>query len=227
MGDIRKGTVSGVDYQNGMVRVTYSDKGKSVTKSLPYMNCNGEYKMPEVGDSVVVGHLSNGSSRGIVIGTYWNKKNRPPECGKGIYKKEMSTSPGKAYQRYSDASGAYEMVSKDIQMQAENEIKQSAKSMSADIQDALEIISKMVKLQIEEELNIAVKKITAEIEENLKIVAKTANINGKEGLKMYSDNNTELKADAQMNLEDANWKTTLSRIMERLQALDGNLSDRK
>lgn len=183
--------------------------------------------MPEVGDSVVVGHLSNGSSRGIVIGTYWNTKNKPPECGRGIYKKEMSTSPGKAYQRYSDASGAYEMVSKDIQMKAENEITQSAKTMSADIRDVLEIISKMVKLQVEEELNIAVKKITAEIEENLKITAKTVNITGKEGLEMYSENNTELKADAQMNLEDANWKTTLSRIMERLQALDGNVSDRK
>ena len=44
--EIRIGRVSSVDYESGMVRVTYRDKDDSVTINLPTMNFNDEYRMP-------------------------------------------------------------------------------------------------------------------------------------------------------------------------------------
>ena len=72
-----------------MIRVTYHDKDDSVTAEYPLLTNNDEYIMPEVGQDVIVTHLSNGSSRGAIIGTLWNKKHIPHETGKGLYRKEL------------------------------------------------------------------------------------------------------------------------------------------
>ena len=69
---IRIGKVSSVDYGSGMIKVVYPDLDNSVTDDLPYLTFNDEYKMPKVGASVLVVHLSNGAAAGIVCGTYWN-----------------------------------------------------------------------------------------------------------------------------------------------------------
>ena len=61
MGDIRIGKVSSIDYENGMIRVLYTDRDGAVTKTLPVVTFNDEYKMPQVGQYVLVVHLSNGS----------------------------------------------------------------------------------------------------------------------------------------------------------------------
>ena len=105
--DIRVGKVSSVDYETGMVRVVYKDKDDTVTAYLPYASINNEYKMPKVGEAVLVAHLSNGSSRGVVVGGYWNSANKPPESGKDIYRKDLSDVPGTAMYRYDTASGIY------------------------------------------------------------------------------------------------------------------------
>lgn len=55
---IRIGKVSSVDYGSGMIKVTYPDLDNSVTDDLPYLTFNDEYKMPKVGASVLVVHLS-------------------------------------------------------------------------------------------------------------------------------------------------------------------------
>ena len=39
--------------------------------------------MPKIGQEVLVLHLSNGQSAGILMGKYWNKKNIPPDYGQG------------------------------------------------------------------------------------------------------------------------------------------------
>ncbi len=101
MGEIRIGRVSAIDYANGMVSVVYTDRDASVTKSLPYLSFNGEYKMPAVGKYVLVAHLSNGSDAGIVLGPYWNKGNVPATSGQGVYRKELGSTPGEAYIEYS------------------------------------------------------------------------------------------------------------------------------
>ncbi len=87
--EIRKGKVSSVDYEAGMVRVTYKDKDESVTMNIPVLNYNDEYRMPEPGQDVMVAHLSNGSSRAVLLGTVWNQKNIPKETGRICQEKKM------------------------------------------------------------------------------------------------------------------------------------------
>lgn len=97
--EIRLGQVSTVDYTNGMVSVRYPDLDNSVTNKMPMLSYNGEYKMPNVDDTVVVLKLSNGSSVGIVLGGFWNTTNKPVAAGKNVYHKEISDN---AYMEYKD-----------------------------------------------------------------------------------------------------------------------------
>ena len=105
--EIRIGRVSSVNYETGMARVTYRDKDETVTSEFPMTTNNEEYRMPEIGQQVLVAHLSNGSSRGAIIGTVWNQKNAPKESGKGLYRKDLSAYKDAAYVRYSDETGEY------------------------------------------------------------------------------------------------------------------------
>ena len=105
--EIRIGRVSSINYETGMTRVTYRDKDETVTSEFPMLTNNEEYRMPEIGQQVLVAHLSNGSSRGAVIGTVWNQKNIPKESGKGLYRKDLSAYKDAAYIRYSDETGEY------------------------------------------------------------------------------------------------------------------------
>lgn len=105
MSEIRIGQVSSVDYKNGMMRILYSDRDNGVTKDMPYLSFNDEYKMPAVGQYVLVAHLSNGSEAGIVLGSYWNETNRSMDAKKGMYRKEFGTSPGQAFLSFDSTSG--------------------------------------------------------------------------------------------------------------------------
>ena len=75
----RVGKVSSIDYAAGLVRVAYHDKDDSVTAPLP-MLCT-EYNMPQVGDPVMVLHLSNGTEAGLVPGRYWSGRSYPASSG--------------------------------------------------------------------------------------------------------------------------------------------------
>ena len=101
---IRIGKVSSLDYGSGMIKVTYPDLDNSVTDDLPFLTFNDEYKPPKVGSSVLVVHLSNGSSMGIVAGTYWNSSNKPPVSGKGVYRKDLAQAIGEAFLQYSGST---------------------------------------------------------------------------------------------------------------------------
>lgn len=105
--DIRKGRVSSINYDTGMMRVTYKDRDQAVTAEYPILNLNDEYRMPEIGQDVIVAHMSNGSSRGVVLGPVWNKKYIPKESGKQLYRKDLSRKKDAAYIRYDDATGEY------------------------------------------------------------------------------------------------------------------------
>ena len=98
--NIRVGKVSSIDYEKGMIKVVYADKDDSVTNDLPFLTFNGEYKMPNIDDMVLVLHLSNGSAMGVTMGTFWNDKNKPGESKKGLYRKEFGPIHGEAYMRY-------------------------------------------------------------------------------------------------------------------------------
>lgn len=96
--EIRVGKVSSIDYAAGLVRVAYHDKDDSVTQPIPMLS--NEYNMPQVGDQVLVLHLSNGAEAGLVLGRYWNGKNKPPEGKAGLFRKDLGRTPGAAMIRY-------------------------------------------------------------------------------------------------------------------------------
>lgn len=100
--EIRLGKVSAIDYAAGMIRVVYHEKDDSVTRLIPLLS--DEYSMPEVGDQVLVLHLSNGAEAGVVLGRPWSEKNTPPEGEKGLYRKDMARTPGEAMIRYKDGT---------------------------------------------------------------------------------------------------------------------------
>lgn len=102
---IRIGKVSKINYEKGMIRVTYPDLDDSVTAEFPVFSFTDEYKMPKVGQEVLVLHLSNGQSAGILMGKYWNKKNVPPPDygqGKNVFNKEIDEDFGKVRITYKD-----------------------------------------------------------------------------------------------------------------------------
>ncbi len=102
--EIRVGKVSKVNYEKGMIRVTYPDLDDSVTAELPVFSFTDEYKMPRVGQEVLVLHLSNGQAAGILMGKYWNKDNVPPDYGQGrnVFHKEIDEQFGRVYINYKD-----------------------------------------------------------------------------------------------------------------------------
>lgn len=100
--EIRLGKVSAVDHPAGMVRVVYHEKDDDVTRMIPILSTvfSGVYSMPEVGDQVLVLHLSNGTEAGVVLGRPWSGKTKPPEGAEKLYRLDMDRAPGVAMVRY-------------------------------------------------------------------------------------------------------------------------------
>lgn len=93
---IRVGKVSAVDYEKGTVAVVYADRDSSVTAAIPMLS--SRYDLPDVGDQVLVLHLSNGAEAGVVLGRFYSDKNLPKENGKGIFRIDFDRD-GTAYLR--------------------------------------------------------------------------------------------------------------------------------
>lgn len=107
---IRVGKVSSVNKRTGMVSVLYEDKEDEVTGMLPYFSLGDEYKPPEIGDMVLVAHISNGNVRGVVIGRYFNEANMPEDAEAYWFK---SIERGESFMRY-------DKESKTLRIKAEN-----------------------------------------------------------------------------------------------------------
>lgn len=101
---VRIGKISSIDYGKGMISVTYPDLDDSVTDDLPVFSMTDEYKMPPIGAEVLVLHLSNGCTAGVVMGRYWNEANVPPISGQNVFRKELGGSFGEAYIQYADGN---------------------------------------------------------------------------------------------------------------------------
>lgn len=98
MNEIRVGKISSINYEAGMVRVTYTDKDNSTTQEIPLLN--HEYMMPPVGSQVLVVNLSNGGEMGFVLGRPYSEVTKPTEGLEGLYRKELSNNINEAYVRY-------------------------------------------------------------------------------------------------------------------------------
>lgn len=108
---IRIGKVSTVDYEAGMVSVTYKEMDGDTTKKFPVFSMADVYKMPLVGQEILVLHLPTGQAAGVVLGKMWNTVNTPRKAGEHVYSQEFGSEPGEAYTEYDGADG--DMIFKD------------------------------------------------------------------------------------------------------------------
>ena len=250
---LRVGKVSSIDYENGMMQVVYPDKNNEVTAKMPYANFNDEYRMPKIGEMVLVGHMSNGSSRGVVLCTMWNKNNMPEESGEGIYRKELSKKRGAAYTRFDDGSGEYMVKAPAIQIYGVDRtaLEGPEVGIAANIRTNFESpehtavlgavhiagmegteISVSVEGNVKVEMPMSYLKailagIKLETEESVEINAGDALEVKAEEMRVRTTGSAEVEAKGNIRIEDGKFSTTLSEIMERLEALDGNRSARK
>lgn len=238
--EIRIGKVSSVDYEKGMMRVTYKDKDESVTVDFAMLNYNNEYRMPKIGQQVAVAHLSNGSSRGVILGEIWNQKNLPHETGENIYRKDLSRVKDAAYIKYNDKTGEYLIKVANLHLNGVNKTVLDGPELeiAANISILLQTdemrmdfpvliltageedsfhgeIKTDVKIDQEgNKLETLIMKAFLEFVEDLEIKAGTQ-------IKVESVNNIEVSAGKTLRLKDDKYDTTLTEIMERLEALGG------
>ena len=99
---IRVGRVSKIDLETGLVSITYPDLDDSVTTPLTLLSFNDETKIPRIGEEVFTLHYPTGQARGIILGHYWNKTNKPVKYGEKIYRKEFGHEKGDAWAEYND-----------------------------------------------------------------------------------------------------------------------------
>lgn len=98
--NIRVGSVSSINYEDGTIRVTYPDLDNAVTDDFPVLHFGGKYKMPEIGEDILVLHLSNGAEAGFVLGSYWTDDDPPAFSGPGVFLQEFAAVAGIAYALY-------------------------------------------------------------------------------------------------------------------------------
>jgi len=117
MEGIRIGRISALNYAAGTARILYKDKTENTTAELPLLSM--EYFMPEVDDLVLVLHLPNGTAAGVVLGRFWSEVNRPPEGKRGLYRKDMSRTAGKAMVRYAEDEKKTDVVMPNLYIQTD------------------------------------------------------------------------------------------------------------
>lgn len=109
---LRVGKVTNTYPDEGKVKVLYKDRNEA-SMPLPVLTFNDEYKMPPVGASVLTLHMQNGSSKGFVLGTFWNGNKQPTETGTGVYHKSFG---GSAYAKY--ANNSFKIYSPELLLQS-------------------------------------------------------------------------------------------------------------
>ncbi len=129
---IRVGKVSNIDYKNGYLQVTYPDRNDIVSTMLPHLNFEESYKMPKIGDMVLVALLPNAVSMGVVIGKYFTDENTPIEYGKNIYYKKLDDK-GNHIKFDTDTETLF-IKAKNIVIDIDQSIDISAKNISINAQ---------------------------------------------------------------------------------------------
>lgn len=107
---VRIGKVTNTYPSQGKIKVLYEDEGNT-SLPLPMLTMNREYSMPSVGDRVVVLHMENGSSKGVILGTYYGGSMQPQTDGG--YRKDFE---GGAYAACS--AGDYLLSAKIVSIKA-------------------------------------------------------------------------------------------------------------
>lgn len=258
----RIGRVSSIDYETGMMQILYTDKGNAVTAMMPYANFNNEYCMPGIGEQVLVGHLANGSSRGVVLGTMWNRKNVPSESGEGLYRKEFSKKRGAAIEKFDAESGELLVKSPIILIHGvdHTNLEGPEVNIAANLKTSFESPEHIVTVRSLQIAGLEESDISMEISNDVKIIMELSSlealilkieldildslqlkigtelrIRALENIGTEAGKDMDISAGHEINmaagenlkLEDGKFATTLSSILERLEALDGVKESRK
>lgn len=80
---LRRGRVSSLDRDRGLVRVAFINDGGDVSDFYPLLAF--EYNMPSIGDFVAVIEDNNG---GVVLGRIWSNEQKPEDSGND-YEKDI------------------------------------------------------------------------------------------------------------------------------------------
>lgn len=97
---LRIGRISSVDRRSNTARVTYEDHGSSTTSELPFLSWI--YRMPQIGQFVLVGHLANGSgsSSAIILGPIMTEEDYRDDLEAEESYADLSEIPGEAFIKY-------------------------------------------------------------------------------------------------------------------------------
>lgn len=128
---IRVGRISSINPEKGLVRVYYPDKD-STTSELPLFHFHWEFKLPKVNDQVIVLHLSNDTSSGVVLGGFWNDIDQPPKQTE--YRKDME-------------SNSYEMLQKGNFIIHSPQISLESEAGTVTLSEILEMKSRLEVLE--------------------------------------------------------------------------------
>lgn len=227
-GVIRKGKVSSVNYDTGMMRITYKDRDEAVTAEMPMLNNNKEYSMPAIGEDVLVAHLSNGSSRGVVLGPIWNKENTPAEARKDLYRKDFSSRKGVAYIEYDDKNGEYRIKAANLILDGVNKTELQGPHVLIAANLEIQVEASEIQLQVESirvlgnvDIDGAGAAVTAVLAGFEIETEETITLKAGQDLGLSSASDMSIQAAGSLQLKDAENETTLKEIMDRLKALDG------
>ncbi len=96
---VQSGIVNSVNYEAGTVCVNFTDLSDSISRDLPMFS--NEYRMPEIGDTVVCIFLSNNPARGYCLGKPYSDGSPPREAGEGVIYQDFFGEGFLKYDRFS------------------------------------------------------------------------------------------------------------------------------
>lgn len=127
----RIGNISTLDLGKGTAKVHYADTGNT-TSDMPLFRFGDEFNPPNVGDQVIVIHLSNDSSSGVILGKFWDET-EPPKIKQG-YRKGFG-------------EGAYETAQTGVYTLHADEIILEGKSGSMTLSQIIELEKRVTDLE--------------------------------------------------------------------------------
>lgn len=183
---------------------------------------------------------------GVVLGSMWNKKNLPRENGKELYRKELSKVPGAAYLRFDEKNGEYLIRAPAVLLHGvdHTDLEGPEVNIAANIRTRFESPEHEIALGSARIMGLESEEIPVQVDGNVKIVMEPADLEALirnvrleilEELKLAAGTNFIVTAEENMSMtagkefyfENSKFSATLTEIMERLEALDGDASARK
>lgn len=127
---VRVGVVSSFE-KDGSIRIYYQDR-EQTTAPMQMFAGYGEYAPPQIGEQVLVLHLSNDTSTGVVLGGFWNQEDTLPQ--NVLYRKELGQG---AYLEY--GTGTVTIHGPEIRLENERG--------SMDLSEILELRTRVERLE--------------------------------------------------------------------------------